>query len=117
MKNTLIEPLRALREYEELRERMRKTEGVLSLTGCVEAQKAHMIYGLSFDVPVTLVAAENDLAAKTIFDNLSFYDPLVLYYPAKDLLFYQADVASNLLDQQRMNVMRRLIEQAARRMR
>ena len=40
MKNTLIEPLRALREYEELRERMRKTEGVLSLTGCVEAQKA-----------------------------------------------------------------------------
>ena len=115
MKNTLIEPLRALREYEELRERMRKTEGVLSLTGCVEAQKAHMIYGLSFDVPVTLVAAENDLAAKTIFDNLSFYDPSVLYYPAKDLLFYQADVASNLLDQQRINVMRRLIEQAESR--
>ncbi|MDO5702537.1 MAG: transcription-repair coupling factor [Lachnospiraceae bacterium] len=111
-KYTLVEPLSGLREYEELREKMRKTKGVLSVTGCVEAQKAHLIYGLSYDVPVTLVVAEHDLAARTLFDNLSFYDPEVMLYPAKDLLFYQADVASNLLDQQRMAVMRRLIEQS-----
>ena len=109
-KEMFIRPLAELREYEEIRSRMRKTEGILSLTGCVEAQKAHMISGLSFDVPLSLVIAENDLAAKTIYENLRFYDPETVYYPAKDLLFYQADVASNLLDQLRMQVFRKLLE-------
>ena len=106
-----IEPLMELREYTELREKMRKTTGVLSLTGCVEAQKAHIIYGLSFDVPCVVVAAENDLAAKVVYENLRFYEPEnTFYYPAKDLLFYQADVASNLLDIQRLAVFRALLE-------
>ena len=106
------EPLRQLREYEELRALMRKTEGVLSLTGCVEAQKAHMIHGLSYDVPLVLAVAENDLAAKQLYENLRFFEPEAVFYPAKDLLFYQADVASNLLDQQRVAVFKRLIEHA-----
>lgn len=109
--NRWIEPLTELAEYDELRSRMRKTDGILSLTGCIEAQKAHMVYGLSYDVPVTVVVSENDLSAKTLYENLRFYDPKTLYYPAKDLLFYQADVASNLLDQQRMEVFRALLTQ------
>ena len=110
MNNLFTAPLAELREYEELRSRMRKTKGLLSLTGCVEAQKAHMIHGLSFDVPYTVVVAENELSAKTLYENLRFYVPDALYYPAKDLLFYQADVASNLLDQQRLRVFRALLE-------
>ena len=109
----LTAPLFGLREYGEIRERMRKTTGILSLTGCVEAQKAQMIYGLSFDVPVILAVAENDLAARNLYENLRLYIPDAMLYPAKDLLFYQADVASNLLDQQRLAVMRRLIGHAA----
>jgi transcription-repair coupling factor (superfamily II helicase) len=104
------EPLRQLPEYEELRSRMKRTKGILSLTGCIEAQKAHILYGLSFDVPVTLVVSENDLTAKTIYENLKFYDENTALYPAKDLLFYQADVASNLLDQERMAAFRALLE-------
>jgi transcription-repair coupling factor (superfamily II helicase) len=108
--NRLIQPLTELAEYDELRQRMRKTEGILELTGCMEAQKAHMIYGLSYDVPVTVVVAENDLSAKVLYENLRFYDPDALYYPAKDLLFYQADMASNVLDQQRVEVYRAILE-------
>ncbi len=109
-KRLFTDPLTELREFEEVRERMRRTEGILSLTGCVEAQKAHMICGLSREVPITLVISENELSARTIYENLRFYEPDACYYPAKDLLFYQADVASNLLDQQRVAVMRTLIE-------
>ena len=106
----MIAPLTELREYGEIRGRMRKTDGILSLTGCVEAQKAHMIYGLSYDVPYVLVITENDLSARTVCENLRFFVPDAMLYPSKDLLFYQADVASNLLDGQRMLVMRRMIE-------
>ena len=103
-------PLTELHEYEELRTKMRKTRGILSLTGCVEAQKAHVIHGLSYDIPLVAVVSENELSARTLYENLKFYEPDALLYPAKDLLFYQADVASNLLDQQRMAVFRALLE-------
>ncbi len=108
--NRLISPLSELKEYDEIRSLMRKTKGILSLTGCIEGQKAHLIHGLSFDVPISLVITENDLSGKVIYENLRFYDPGVLYYPAKDLLFYQADVASNQLDQDRMEVFRAILE-------
>ena len=69
-----------------------------------------MIYGLSFDAQITLVIAENDLAARSLHEDLLLYEPGALLYPAKDLLFYQADITSNLLDMQRMRVFRALIE-------
>ncbi|MDO4619224.1 MAG: transcription-repair coupling factor [Lachnospiraceae bacterium] len=110
MKKLFVEPLTELREYAELRAAMRRKKGILSLTGCVEAQKAQMIYALAYDVPNVVIVAEHDMAARTIYENLRFYEPQVCYYPAKDLLFYQADIASNELDRQRVTVMRKLLE-------
>ena len=107
---TFLAPLEELAEYQEIRDKMKKGAGVIALTGCIEAQKAHMIYGLSFDAPETLVITENDLSARTLFENLRFYEPEACLYPAKDLLFYQADLASNLLDRERMKVFRTLLE-------
>ena len=107
---TFIKPLEELAEYVELRGKMKRGKGVLALSGCTEAQKAHMIYGLSYDAKNVLVITENDLTARTIRENLAFYCPNAGLYPAKDLLFYQADIASNLLDVQRMRVMKGLIE-------
>lgn len=105
-----LKPLTELAEYDEIRSRIRKGPGIISLAGCARAQKAHMIYGLSYDAKITLVVTENDLAAKALYEDLLFYEPGALFYPAKDLLFYQADITSNLLDIQRMRVFRALIE-------
>ena len=41
-----MQPLEKLTEYEEIRSRLSKNQGLLQLSGCVESQKAHMIYGL-----------------------------------------------------------------------
>ena len=105
-----LKPLTELAEYDEIRSRLKKRTGIISLSGCARAQKAHMIYGLSFDAQITLVIAENDLAARSLHEDLLLYEPGALLYPAKDLLFYQADITSNLLDMQRMRVFRALIE-------
>ena len=40
------------------------------------------------------------------------YDREVMYYPAKDVLFYQADVRGNLLTTQRLSVLKRMNEDA-----
>ena len=102
---TYLEPLSELAEYRSLREKIKTGSGIYSLTGCIDAQKAHMVYGLSFDVPCTVVVTENELTAKAFYEDFRFYEPEAAVYPAKDLLFYTADLASNLLDKQRMNVL------------
>ncbi len=109
MKKLLLEVLKELNGYTEIRRKMRKTDGMLSLSGCVEAQKAQILAGLSYDVPYVVAVSENDLSARTLYENLRLYEPEAVYYPAKDLLFYQADVASNALDRQRLAAMDALL--------
>ena len=57
-----------------------------------------------------LIITYNDLRAKEIYENYRFFDRDVLYFPAKDLIFFQADIHSNLLEQQRIAVLKALVE-------
>ena len=47
----LLAPLRELAEYEEIRNILYKDKKSIALTGCVESQKLHMIYGLGDGFP------------------------------------------------------------------
>ena len=107
---TFIKPLTELAEFTEIRDRMRKGRGIYALTGCIDAQKSHMVHGLSDGAKLVIVITENDLTAKAAHEDLRFFEPDALLYPAKDLLFYQADIASNFLDMQRMRVFRSIAE-------
>ena len=57
-----------------------------------------------------LIIAENDLKAKELYEDYRMYDPNVLLYPAKDLIFFQADVHGNLLTRERMKAVAALLE-------
>ncbi len=113
-----MQPLEKLTEYEEIRSRLSKNQGLLQLSGCVESQKAHMIYGLFDGMKKDrglldancLVIAENDLKAKELYEDYRLYDREVYLYPAKDLIFFQADVHGNLLTKERMKVIAALLE-------
>ena len=106
---TFLNPLFQLAEVNAVRDKMDKGAGILALSGCVDAQKAHIIYGLSFDAGKTLVISENELTARRLYDDLRFFFPKTLFYPAKDLLFYRADITGNLLDKERMDVLHALL--------
>ena len=63
------------------------------------------------DFPYHLILADDERNAKEIYEDYRFYDKNVYFYPAKDLLFFQADIHGNLLIRQRMRVIRALLEQ------
>lgn len=106
-----LEPLKELAEYQTIREKLKGNRGILALTGCIEAERAHMTYGLAFDASCSVIVTENDLTARAFYEDYRFYEPKCRLYPAKDLLFYQADVKSNLLDRQRVSALNALIHQ------
>ena len=108
---TFLQPLQNLAEMEEIQKHIEKNQGILEISGCMESQKAHIIYGLSGLFPYRLILAEDERRAKEIYEDYRFYDRNVQYYPAKDLLFFQADIHGNLLIRQRMQVVKELLEQ------
>ena len=110
----LLEPIKEIARFDELFRDLKKgAAGVTVISGCLESQKAHMIAGLSEDAPVRLLIAENELKAKELYEDYRLYDPETLYYPAKDLIFYQADIHGNLLIRQRLQVFQALVDQGA----
>lgn len=105
----LLEPLKEIARFDDLFRDLKTARGITVVSGCLESQKAHMIAGLSQDVSFRLLIAENELKAKELFEDYRLYDPDVMYYPAKDLIFYQADIHGNLLTRQRIQVISALL--------
>ena len=108
---SFTQPLKGMAEFEEIEKSLEKNQGIVQITGCLESQKAHLIHGLSGKTPMRLVIAGDERQAKEIFEDLRFYDKNTMFYPAKDLLFFQADIQGNLLIRQRMCVIKALLEQ------
>ncbi len=106
----LLAPLSELGEYEEIRETLAGEKVSVALSGCVDSQKLHMIYGLSEDFRRKLIVTFSDLRAKELYEEYQFYDRNVMLYPAKDLIFFQADIHGNQLTTERIKVLRRLAE-------
>ncbi len=103
-------PLHELNEFEEINKYLEKPFACAEVTGCVDSQKLHFIDGLGADFKYRIIVTYSDLRAKEIYEDYKFYDKNVTVYPAKDLIFYQADVHSNEIIRQRIQTMRRLIE-------
>ena len=93
----LLQPLADLAGYDDLCRQLRKGRGVVGVTGCLESQKAHLAAGLAEGHSVVLLIAENELKARALFEYCRLYDPDALYFPRRDLIFYQADISGNLL--------------------
>ena len=108
--NALTEPLREYTVIEDLKTAIEKGKTPVRVTGCAGAQKSNLIFAVSKDFPVKLVIAENDLKAKELADDLSLYDKNVFFYPAKDILFYSADVKSNTIQRERLSIIKRILD-------
>jgi len=106
----LTAPLYELAEYSDMKRALRKGNGIVSVAGCVDAQKWHMAYGLGDDYKYKIIATFNELHVKEISEQFRAYDRNTLVYPAKDLIFYQADIHGNQQTKERIRVIKRLLQ-------
>ena len=106
----LLAPLQELGEYEEIKKMLGKERAAVTVSGCVDSEKLHMIYGLSDGFRHKIIVTFSDLKAKELYEDYQFYDRNVMIYPAKDLIFFQADIHGNQLIMQRMKCLRRMME-------
>lgn len=105
-------PLLELQEYDNLVQALKSGRGPLQVTGTLDSQKVHLMYelGEASAFAWKLVVTYDDTRAKEIYDDFRSFTSQVWLYPAKDLLFYSADIHGNLMTRQRIAVLRRLME-------
>lgn len=106
----LFAPLGELEEYDQLIRGIKQGEFPVQLIGCMDTQESHMIYGTGRDKRIRLVITHNEVRAKELVEDLKLYDHDVMYYPAKDFIFYSADVHGQAIVKERLKVIKRLLE-------
>ncbi len=106
----LITPLKELAEFDTMKRRVEKEPGIWKVTGCVTSQKTHFMYGLSGKFAKKVIVVPGELRAKQVYEEYKILDDDTYFYPAKDLLFYQADLRGKELLKQRMEVWQALCE-------
>ncbi|MBO4882703.1 MAG: transcription-repair coupling factor [Lachnospiraceae bacterium] len=115
LNSALLDPLKDLADIDNLRTIVkggstRLPEGTVSVTGCGDSQKLHMIAGISPDVKCRIILTYDDLRARAIADEFRLYDENTFLFPAKDLIFFQSDINSNDLIRDRVRAYRALLE-------
>ena len=106
-----VAPLTELAEFETVQKLRKEKRGILQFAGCVSSQKTHMMYALSDGFDYKIIAVSSEMKAKQVYEEYKFLDANTYLYPAKDLLFYQADLRGKYLLKQRMEVFQAMLEQ------
>ncbi len=113
---TLTQPLKESAEYGRISAGLEKEGAAFIADGCVPSQKLHLIYAITREIPLTaagrlrLIITHNDKRARQIREEYRFYDRNTVVFPAKDLIFYQADLRGREIETERLRCLRRLME-------
>ena len=108
---SLTTPLKQLEVLEKASEKLNKETGVTLLSGCIDSQKTHLAYALGESFSKKLIVTYNELKAKEIFEEYKVFGKGVYLYPAKDFLFFHADIQGKLLEEQRLLALQALMEE------
>ena len=109
-------PLYELSEFHELLDALRPSCGAALASGCISSQKLHLMDAVTRDAALApharyrLVVTYSEQRARQICDEYAFYDRGTVLFPAKDLIFYQADLRGGEIQQERMRCLRRILE-------
>lgn len=85
--NTLLAPLRELGEYEEITRALMQSGGKASVSGCVDSQKLHMIFGTDKDYEVKLIVTYSDIKARELLEDCRLYCRESLFLSGKGFDF------------------------------
>jgi len=107
---TFVEPLENLSGFSDMLKTAEKEPGLYSVTGCIDAQKPHMIYSAMAEKKNKIIVTFHEQRAKELYEEYTFFDKDVVYYPAKDILFYQSDIRGNVLTAERIRALKMISE-------
>lgn len=106
---TFLAPLERIHAFTEAKESIDRGRFPLHISGCMDSQKVHFIYGLSQNTSWKVIVTQNEIKARELMEDYRMFDREVMYFPAKDVIFYSANVHGNALTIERLKVLKALL--------
>ena len=112
MKNFLVDPLKNLGSYNSLLKDIQNTVTPISTYGIIDESLGHFVYSLKLhtDKQILLISYDEVRARKLYEDIKNLGDKEVMYFPKREVLFYDIDAFSYERSNQRLNVISKLME-------
>ncbi len=107
--NVMEQPVHQLAYYNDIRDCLKKPGRVPVAFGCVDQQKPHFIFGIGEGFRRKLIITHTEIKARELYEDYRGVDRNVVYYPAKDFIFYSADIHGNQIVKDRLEVINRLL--------
>ena len=111
MAEIFTSPLYELKDFEDMVHSLKSGRGPVQISGCIDSQKVHLMSEVGRGYPFQLIITYNEIRAKEIYDDFKLFSNRVSIYPAKDFIFYSADIQGNLIEKQRLEVLKNMIDQ------
>lgn len=107
----IYDPIRSLPAYRAVQARVSRREPVL-ISGIGDSVQNHFGAALTEERDsMSVIITANDMKAREVYEDMKFYFAgQVQYFPAKDPLFYSADVHGSAIEEERIRTMKGLLE-------
>ena len=69
------EPLKELKEFENLSAIVQKLRGIAQISGCIDAAKPHIMYSVNNGSGNRIIVTFQEQRAKEIYEEYRFFDP------------------------------------------
>ena len=106
---TFYAPLSELAGIEQLKKDFEVTGQSVMISGCIDTQKIHLVHAAVNDYRFRLIITGDEAKAREMQEDSRFFDKSSIYYPAKDFIFYSADVHGNQLAGERLRCIQKII--------
>lgn len=106
---TFYAPLSELARIEQLKKDFEVTGQPVMISGCIDTQKIHLVHAAVNDYRFRLIITGDEAKAREMQEDSRFFDKSSIYYPAKDFIFYSADVHGNQLTGERLRCIQKII--------
>lgn len=106
----VLQPLSENSTFNEIITSIKENKYPININGLSDSGKSYSIFGIyeNIDSPMVILT-NNDMEAKNLYEDLSFYTNDVYYFPAKEVVFYNIDAISGDLRWARLKVIKEIL--------
>ncbi|MBO6132812.1 MAG: transcription-repair coupling factor [Lachnospiraceae bacterium] len=112
MIKTILDPIKELSSVSEANRLLSQFKSV-EMDGCIDAAKPGIITCLAEESRHKIVIAADEIRARDLKESLSYVYGGAVYYPPRDMIFYQSDLSGNQLNIERINAISSILNGSA----
>ena len=106
----VLQPLKDNTTFKEIISSFEEKLYPININGVSDSGKSYLINGIYESINSSIVVVtNNDIEAKNLYEDLSFYSNYVYYFPAKEVVFYNVEAISGDLRWARLKVIKEML--------